>query len=77
MQIACISDDIKKGVLTSDSQKPGRQGLMELLDNRNIKVVPFDSWQKIDDEERRRGSLKNKPREKLTTWEELLEVATG
>ncbi|XP_051143679.1 NADPH:adrenodoxin oxidoreductase, mitochondrial [Andrographis paniculata] len=73
--LACISDDIVKGVLTSKQQKPGRQGLMELLDSRNNKVVPFDSWEKIDLEERRRGDLKNKPREKLVTWEELLNVA--
>ncbi|XP_075479554.1 NADPH:adrenodoxin oxidoreductase, mitochondrial-like isoform X1 [Primulina tabacum] len=72
--LACISDDISKGVLTSDSSKPGGQGLLQLLDSRRIAVVPFSGWERIDAEERRRGSLKGKPRQKLTTWEELLEV---
>ncbi|KAH6781502.1 Pyridine nucleotide-disulfide oxidoreductase family protein [Perilla frutescens var. frutescens] len=73
--LSCISDDINKGVLKSTSPKPGREGLRHLLDSRNTRVVPFDAWEKIDLEERRRGSLKNKPIEKLTTWEELLKVA--
>ncbi|KAK6152078.1 hypothetical protein DH2020_014713 [Rehmannia glutinosa] len=73
--LACVSDDIHKGVLTSNSPKPGREGLLHLLNSRNTRVVSFDGWEKIDLEERRRGNLKNKPREKLTTWEELLKVA--
>ncbi|KAI3464065.1 hypothetical protein Pfo_020728 [Paulownia fortunei] len=74
--LACISDDIDKGVLASNSPKPGRGGLLHLLDGRNTRVVHFDAWEKIDFEERRRGNLKNKPREKLTSWEELLKVAS-
>ncbi|XP_057772639.1 NADPH:adrenodoxin oxidoreductase, mitochondrial isoform X2 [Salvia miltiorrhiza] len=75
--LSCISDDINRGVLASASTKPGREGLRQVLNSRNTRVVPFDGWGKIDCEERRRGGLKNKPREKLTTWEELLEVACG
>lgn len=56
--------------------KPGREGLLQLLDDRNVRVVPFSGWEKIDSEERRLGSLRNKPREKLTTWEDLLKVAS-
>ncbi|KAL0364593.1 UNVERIFIED_CONTAM: NADPH:adrenodoxin oxidoreductase, mitochondrial, partial [Sesamum angustifolium] len=72
--LSCISDDVDKGVLTSNSPKPGRDGLLQLLDSRNTRVVTFDAWEKIDAEEKRRGNLKNKPREKMTTWEELLKV---
>ncbi|KAL7153451.1 hypothetical protein ABFS83_04G169600 [Erythranthe nasuta] len=73
--IACVSEDINKGVLSSKSIKPGRKGLLELLDSRNTRVVPFDAWEKIDLEEKRLGNLKNRPREKLATWEELLKIA--
>ncbi|CAL5339258.1 unnamed protein product [Camellia sinensis] len=75
--IISISEDLEKGVLASAPSlpKPGREGLLQLLDRRNVKVIPFSSWEKIDTEERRLGSLKNKPRDKLTTWEELLKVA--
>ncbi|KAL7259986.1 hypothetical protein ACSBR1_005780 [Camellia fascicularis] len=75
--IMSISEDLEKGVLASAPSlpKPGREGLLRLLDQRNVKLIPFSSWEKIDTEESRLGSLKNKPRDKLTTWEELLKVA--
>lgn len=59
----------------SSSSKPGREGLLRALDDRNERVVPFSAWEKIDSAEKRLGSMKNKPREKLTTWEELLKMA--
>lgn len=76
--MAAISDDIEQGVLTSSSSLPksGREGLQQLLDDRNIKVLSFSAWEKIDSEERRLGNLINKPREKLAEWEELMKVAT-
>ncbi|KAI8565501.1 hypothetical protein RHMOL_Rhmol03G0263800 [Rhododendron molle] len=74
--VASISEDLEKGVLSAPSfPKPGREGLLQLLDSRNVKVIPFCAWEKIDTEEKRLGSLKNKPRDKLSTWEELLKVA--
>ncbi|CAK9155161.1 unnamed protein product [Ilex paraguariensis] len=77
ISVASISEDLEKGVLTSTStsSKPGREGLLQLLDSRNVRVVPFSDWEKIDTEEKRLGRLRNKQREKLTTCEELQEVA--
>ncbi|CAN4108324.1 unnamed protein product [Withania somnifera] len=76
--VSSFSEDVKRGVVRSRSglSKHGREGLLQLLDSRNVKIVPFGGWEKIDSEEKRRGGLKNKRREKLTTWQELLEVAT-
>ncbi|XP_024033729.1 NADPH:adrenodoxin oxidoreductase, mitochondrial isoform X2 [Citrus clementina] len=76
--VASISEDLEQGVLASSSglPKPGREGLLQLLDNRNVRPVPFSAWEKIDSEEKRLGSLRNKPKEKLTTYEDLLKVAT-
>ncbi|XP_059432232.1 NADPH:adrenodoxin oxidoreductase, mitochondrial [Corylus avellana] len=75
--VLSISEDLDQGVLATKSglPKPGREGLLHLLENRNVRVIPFSDWEKIDSTERRLGSLKNKPREKLTTSEELLQVA--
>ncbi|CAM8998145.1 unnamed protein product [Rhodiola kirilowii] len=75
--VASISEDLEQGSLSSSLKlpKPGREGLSQLLDSRNVRIVPFSGWEKIDAEERRLGSLKNKPREKLASWEELLKVA--
>jgi adrenodoxin-NADP+ reductase len=76
-QVASISEDLDQGVLASKSSlpKPGREGLLHLLDNRNVKVVQFSDWEKIDSTETRLGSLKNKPRDKLAMSEELLKAA--
>ncbi|KAF2309641.1 hypothetical protein GH714_004410 [Hevea brasiliensis] len=76
--VASISQDLEQGTLAAVASlpKPGREGLLQLLDDRNVRIVPFSGWEKIDSEERRLGSLRNKPREKLTTWEDLLKVGT-
>ncbi|KAI3701447.1 hypothetical protein L6452_26531 [Arctium lappa] len=76
--VASISEDLEKGELTSTSSstKAGREGLLQLLESRKVQVVTFSDWEKIDSEEKRLGSLKGKPREKLTTWKDLLEVTT-
>ncbi|KAG6743153.1 hypothetical protein POTOM_054099 [Populus tomentosa] len=76
--VASISEDVHQGEIASASTlpKPGRQGLLQLLDNRRVRVVPFSAWEKIDSEERRLGNLRSKPREKLTTYEDLLKAAT-
>ncbi|KAJ6290661.1 hypothetical protein OIU78_026410 [Salix suchowensis] len=76
--VASISEDVHQGEIASTSTfpKPGRQGLLQLLDSRDVRAVPFSAWEKIDSEERRLGNLRSKPREKLTTYENLLKVAT-
>ncbi|KAJ8769543.1 hypothetical protein K2173_005146 [Erythroxylum novogranatense] len=76
--VGSILEDLQQGAIGSTSsivKKPGREGLLQLLSDRNIEFVPFSRWQKIDAEERSLGSLRNKPREKLTTWEDLMKVA--
>uniref|UniRef100_A0A0E0ND19 NADPH:adrenodoxin oxidoreductase, mitochondrial n=1 Tax=Oryza rufipogon TaxID=4529 RepID=A0A0E0ND19_ORYRU len=72
--VASILEDDKKGLFMgpSDSKKQGRRGLLEILEQKNIRFVPFDGWEKIDSKEKMAGELKNKPREKITTWNEIL-----
>ncbi|XP_057421030.1 NADPH:adrenodoxin oxidoreductase, mitochondrial [Lotus japonicus] len=76
--VSSISEDIERGLLISSmsSPKPGRDGLLQLLHDRNVRVVSFGDWEKIDSEERRLGSSRNKPREKLATWNELLKATS-
>ncbi|KAK9150128.1 hypothetical protein Syun_008437 [Stephania yunnanensis] len=73
--VASILEDLDEGLLTPTAPTPGREGLVQLLDSKNVRFVPFDGWEKIDAEEKSMGSLKNKPREKITKWEELLKAA--
>lgn len=54
----------------------GRKGLVELLDDRKVTVLPFSAWEKIDSEEKTQGSYIDKPREKLSSWQELLKVGS-
>lgn len=71
-----ILEDAVNGSFTQ-STKPGRQGLQQLLEHKNVRFVPFSGWERIDTKERMEGQLRNKPREKITSWEELLEVSNG
>ncbi|XP_061343855.1 NADPH:adrenodoxin oxidoreductase, mitochondrial [Gastrolobium bilobum] len=76
--VSSISEDLEKGALISSSALPklGREGLLQLLHERNVKIVSFNDWERIDSEERRHGSSRNKPREKLATWDELHKAAS-
>ncbi|KFK29846.1 hypothetical protein AALP_AA7G186400 [Arabis alpina] len=60
-----------------ESAKAGSKGLLQLLEERNVKKVNFSGWEKIDAKEKQMGSESNKPREKLVTWEDLLAEATN
>ncbi|KAL5052634.1 hypothetical protein RYX36_033316 [Vicia faba] len=76
--VLSILEDLEKGALISSTaaSKPGRDGLLSLLHDRNVRNFSFNDWEKIDSEERKLGSLRNKPREKLATWNELLTVTS-
>ncbi|KAI4790375.1 hypothetical protein KUCAC02_034680 [Chaenocephalus aceratus] len=63
------------GTLNTSAAKPGSQSINALLENRGVKPVTFSEWEKIDSEEVRRGAAIGKPREKLLTVEEMLQVA--
>ena len=53
----------------------GRRGLEALLKDRGIEVVNFKGWEAIDAEEIRRGAAVEKPREKIVSVEEMLQIA--
>ena len=53
----------------------GGEGLRALLASRGHRAVSYAGWQRIDAEEMRRGHAVGKPREKLTSVEEMLAVA--
>lgn len=78
-QVMSITEDLNRGgsACSSTSSKSGTEGLLQILNGRDVRVVPFSGWEKIDTEERRLGSLRGKPREKLSSWNELLSVAVN
>lgn len=54
--------------------QPDTEALIGLLRGKNIKVVRFADWKKIDTEEIRRGQALGKPREKIISVTEMLSL---
>lgn len=74
--VESISEDMRTGLLdTCHSSLPGRLGLLEALQTKDVQFVSFKDWEKIDAKEKELGSVRGKPREKITSWQELLKVA--
>ncbi|KAL4194049.1 hypothetical protein AMTRI_Chr05g66760 [Amborella trichopoda] len=76
--VGSITEDLQQGALHPhiSLDKPGRDGLLHILQDKNIRFVSFKDWEKINTKEINDGKLKSKPREKITSWEELQEIAT-
>ncbi|XP_056153335.1 NADPH:adrenodoxin oxidoreductase, mitochondrial [Lampris incognitus] len=70
-----LLEDIDSGTLDVSAAKPGSQGIAILLEKRGVKPVTFSEWERIDNEETRRGEAKGKVREKLLDVEEMLQLA--
>nr|CBN81168.1 adrenodoxin oxidoreductase, mitochondrial [Dicentrarchus labrax] len=70
-----LVEDMDSGTLDISAAKPGSQSISGLLEKRGVKPVIFSDWEKIDSVEMSRGEAAGKPREKLLTVEEMLQVA--
>ncbi|XP_047465809.1 NADPH:adrenodoxin oxidoreductase, mitochondrial [Mugil cephalus] len=70
-----LVEDMESGMLDLSVAKHGSQSVNYLLEKRGVKPVTFADWEKIDNVEMRRGEASGKPREKLLTVEEMLQVA--
>ncbi|XP_071813240.1 NADPH:adrenodoxin oxidoreductase, mitochondrial-like isoform X3 [Apostichopus japonicus] len=68
-----ISEDFTTGHIQHNNE--GKDYLMKLLNNRGVKTVTFTDWLNIDEEERQRGQLQSKPREKISDITEMLKIA--
>jgi ferredoxin--NADP+ reductase len=62
------------GTLSSVEINTDPQDLQQLIDNRGVRTISFDEWQRIDVAEVARGAEANKPREKFTSIEEMFAV---
>ncbi|MBT7953290.1 MAG: NADP oxidoreductase [Gammaproteobacteria bacterium] len=60
--------------LDTGTEKSGADGVCNLLQTRNVRYVSFEEWEKIDQSEIDRGQPKNKPREKYTYINEMLDL---
>lgn len=70
-----LLEDMSSGAVDLSVERLGSLNIRALLHQRGIKPVTFSDWEKIDEVETQRGEAMGKPREKLLTVEEMLEVA--
>lgn len=72
--IRVIADDFVSKLKIQPYDSTYREDMLNFLTCRNVAYVDFNGWRRIDEEERKRGQRKGIEREKLLTWEELLEL---
>jgi len=70
--IQSLLDDLQ--TLDCGTEKSGADGVCKLLQTRNVRYVSFNEWEKIDQSEIDRGKPKDKPREKYTYIDEMLDL---
>ncbi|TRY77055.1 hypothetical protein TCAL_13814 [Tigriopus californicus] len=69
---AQILEDLKLDHISVQANRT--EELRTLLDQRQVKVVNFVDWEKIDETEKLWGASKGKPREKITEVQSLISV---
>ncbi|XP_026280926.1 NADPH:adrenodoxin oxidoreductase, mitochondrial [Frankliniella occidentalis] len=72
---ANVVDDIRQDIINLNEKKPGLRAILSKLDARGVQTVSFDGWEKIDQEETKRGKALGKPREKIVNIGEMLQIA--
>ncbi|XP_029383803.1 NADPH:adrenodoxin oxidoreductase, mitochondrial [Echeneis naucrates] len=70
-----LVEDMESEALDLSSVKTGSEVISALLEERGVKSVSFSDWEKIDSVEMSRGEASGKPREKILTVEEMIQVA--
>ncbi|XP_072029846.1 NADPH:adrenodoxin oxidoreductase, mitochondrial-like [Amphiura filiformis] len=72
----CILKDLSAGELEASHQAGwGKDEILKHLHQKDVQPVLYEDWKRIDAEETRRGEEVGKPREKLTSLEEMLHYA--
>ncbi|GME68879.1 unnamed protein product [Ambrosiozyma monospora] len=75
-----MSSSILADVINSDLQelkitdKPGREEIEKLLENRNVRVTTWSDWLRIQAKEVLLGQESAKPFEKITDYNKMLNV---
>ncbi|CAG9766700.1 unnamed protein product [Ceutorhynchus assimilis] len=71
-----IIEDIPKDNLLKNP-KPGFEGARKILDQKNVQLVTWKDWAKIDKYEISLGEKAGKPREKIVDIEQMLKIASS
>lgn len=72
----CSDVETKTKELNLDSSKQGIRGINIILKDKNVQVVDWSGWQKIDKYEKEAGKQRGKPREKVCCVQKMVEIAS-
>lgn len=72
---ATLLQDARAGLLDVTQPRPGSRRVLQLLSARGVKPLTFDHWLKIEAWEIQEGLRKGKPREKLLSVKQMLDIA--
>jgi ferredoxin--NADP+ reductase len=72
--VACVAQDLHSGALPAPPN-PDRERIAALVAERRPDAVTIDGWRAIDGHEVQRGREEHRPRVKLASRDELLELA--
>jgi ferredoxin/flavodoxin---NADP+ reductase len=74
--VTALLEDVAAGRF-NDPRDPDRDAADEFLRSRKPELVSYAGWEEIDRVERARGEPQGRPRVKLCTYDEMLEMAAG
>ncbi|XP_050724688.1 NADPH:adrenodoxin oxidoreductase, mitochondrial-like isoform X3 [Eriocheir sinensis] len=66
--------DLEAGAADKDQGKGGGKAIKRLLSDKGVEVVSFDKWLRLDQHEVEAGARLGKPREKVTSWQRMVEL---
>jgi adrenodoxin-NADP+ reductase len=69
----CILDDLSESTSTSFSARDETEKWLK----SKKRIVTFEEWKLVEQEEKRRGALKGKTIEKFSDWKSVLEFLDG
>lgn len=72
----CKDFNDSKNFLKTDINKEGFDGIKKILDVKNVQIVDWKGWEKIDKYETESGTNLGKPREKLCDIKKMLEISS-
>ncbi|XP_031556284.1 NADPH:adrenodoxin oxidoreductase, mitochondrial-like [Actinia tenebrosa] len=72
-----VVQDLNAGISSHSASERGLTAIQGLLEKKGNEIVRFDEWEKIDRKEQERGKKNGKPREKIVSTKEMLQVAKG
>jgi ferredoxin--NADP+ reductase len=73
--VEALLADLTAGLLATPTIEP--EQLLETLERRGVRIVDYTGWEAIDAHERATGEPHGRPRVKLTSRDQMLQIASS